>query len=146
MNIQPDFEELLRFLEERRVDYMIVGGYAVAFHGYVRFTKDIDIFYDNSPENVKRLADALEDFGFSGEEIPRGKLEGAGNIVSFGVEPVRVDLINEIDGVSFAEARPRAARGKYGRIEANFISRDDLLKNKRTAQRTQDMADAEKLE
>jgi hypothetical protein len=64
MNIQPDFEEFLRLLETHQVDYMIVGGYAVAFHGYVRFTKDIDIFFASSPPNIERLRHALAEFGF----------------------------------------------------------------------------------
>ena len=63
MNIQPDFEDFLRLLEGRQVDYMIVGGYAVAFHGFPRFTKDIDIFFDTSRENVDRLRQVVVEFG-----------------------------------------------------------------------------------
>src|SRR4030042_6188342 len=71
MNIQPDFEELLRLLEENNVEYLIVGGYAVAFHGYPRFTKDIDIFFDLSPANVDRLCHVLVEFGFQEGRVPR---------------------------------------------------------------------------
>ena len=71
MNIQPDFEDFLRLLEGHQVDYMIVGGYAVAFHGYPRFTKDIDIFFDRSDDNIKRLQRAVVEFGF--QEV-KGKI------------------------------------------------------------------------
>ncbi len=70
MNTHPDFEELLRLLEEHRVDYMIVGGYAVAFHGYPRFTKDIDVLFRADNDNAMRLRDALCAFGFSREDLP----------------------------------------------------------------------------
>ena len=146
MNTQPDFEELLRLLEEHRVEYMIVGGYAVAFHGYPRFTKDIDIFYEASRENIERLRHALERFGFGPPELADDLFEMRGQIVTFGVVPVRVDLLNDIDGVSFAEALPHAVRGTYGQTQVTFIGREDLIRNKRSTPRAKDKADAEELE
>ena len=145
MNTQPDFEELLRLLEEHRVDYMIVGGYAVAYHGYPRFTKDIDIFYDGSSLNIQRLRCALTDFGFGENDVPADLFATKGEIVTFGVVPVRVDLLNDIDGVIFADARTRAVRGAYGRTEVTFISRDDLVRNKLSTERAKDKADVEEL-
>ena len=76
MNIHPDFEELLRLLEEHGVDYMIVGGYAVAYHGYPRFTKDIDVFFDATNDNVGRLRQALIAFGFPEQDLPPRSLHG----------------------------------------------------------------------
>lgn len=145
MNTQPDFEELLRLLEENRVDYMIVGGYAVAFHGYPRFTKDIDIFYDNSPPNLQNLRRALIAFGFGENDVSVESFADKGDIVTFGVVPVRVDLLNDIDGVSFADALTRAVRGTYGRTPVTFISRDDLVRNKLSTARAKDKADVEEL-
>lgn len=107
MNIHPDFEELLRLLEEHEVEYMIVGGYAVAYHGYPRFTKDIDIFFNFSQENACRIQRALVDFGFKENEVPIQAFTTLGNVLTFGVVPSRVDLINEIDAVSYEEARKR---------------------------------------
>ena len=69
MNIQPDFKELLALLEKHQVEYMIVGGYAVAFHGYPRFTEDIDVYFENSDENINKIISALIEFGFSEDEL-----------------------------------------------------------------------------
>ena len=123
MTIQPDFEEFLRLLETHQVDYMIVGGYAVAFHGYVRFTKDMDIYFDASSANIDRLRQVLIEFGFREETVPRETLSTVGNVIVIGVAPVRIDLVNRIDGVDFADARPNALRGKYGGVDVNFIGR-----------------------
>ena len=145
MNTHPDFEELFRFLEEHHVDYMIVGGYAVAFHGYPRFTKDIDIFFDASPKNIARLRAALVAFGFTQEDLPEDAFAKKGNILTFGVVPSRVDLLNDIDGVRYADAKPNVVRGAYGGVEVTFIGRDDLIRNKRATPRAQDKVDAEEL-
>ena len=146
MTIHPDFNDLLRSLEEHRVDYMIVGGYAVAFHGAPRYTKDIDVFYDNGAENVARLQDALVAFGFSRSEVPAEIFTESGSIVTLGAVPTRVDFVNEIDGVDFALAKPNAVRGRYGDAEVTFIGRADLIRNKRSTHRTRDQSDAEELD
>lgn len=146
MRIQQDFEELLGFLEENEVKYLIVGGYAVAFHGYPRFTKDLDIFYKNTIENIARLRKALLDFGFTPADIPVEIFSVEGTILTFGIEPVRVDLINEIDGVAFDSAYDNRVKSRYGRFEVAFIGREDLLRNKRSTKRLKDKADVEELE
>ena len=145
MNIQPDFEEFLRLLEERRVEYMIVGGYAVAFHGFPRFTKDMDIFFDASPENIEPLRRVLVEFGFPEQELPPEMFKTSDTIISFGVEPVRIDLINDIDGIAYSEASARKVRGRYGRVEVSYIGLEDLIRNKRATPRAKDKADVEEL-
>ena len=145
MNIQHGFEEFLRLLETHRVDYMIVGDYAVAIHGFPRFTKDIDIFFDSSADNVERLRQTLIEFGFHEDSLSRESLEQLGNVIVIGIAPVRIDLLNRIDGLTFAEARPNIVRGRYGDVEASFISREDLLRNKRSTSRIKDRADVEEL-
>jgi len=145
MSAQLHFEEFLRSLEKNRVDYMVVGGYAVAFHGNPRFTGDIDIFYDDSSENVARLRQALMDFGFPESDIPERLFKSKGDILTFGVPPIRVDLLNEIDGVVYSEAKPNIVRGRYGDLEANFIGIEDLRKNKSATKRAKDKADLEEL-
>jgi len=145
MNIQQDFEELLKLLEEHKIEYLIVGGYAVAFHGYPRFTKDIDVFYNISAINIQRLQKALEKFGFTTKDLPAELFYSKGNIITFGIEPVRVDIINEISGVEFNDAWKKRVRGKYGTAQVNFINKTDLIKNKTSTPRLQDKADAEKL-
>ena len=146
MNIHPDFEELLRLLEEHDIEYMIVGGYAVAYHGFPRFTKDIDLFFRLTSENAIRLRQALVVFGFREEELPIEAFTTTGNVLTFGMAPTRVDLINEIDGVTYDEARPTVVRGKYGAVEVTFIGLADLLKNKKSTPRTKDKGDVEELE
>ncbi|MEW6355556.1 MAG: nucleotidyltransferase [Planctomycetota bacterium] len=146
MTTQPDFEELLRLFEENKVRYMIIGGYAVAYHGYPRFTKDIDIFFANSPDNVKRVRAALLAFGFSESEAPESLLAEMGNIIRFGVPPVQVDLVNQIDGVTFEETERNAVRGRYGRVQVSFIGKTDLIRNKRASGRPRDQVDADALE
>lgn len=146
MNIHPDFEELLRLLEKHRIEYMIVGGYAVAFHGYPRFTKDIDVFFRLTGENALRLRDALVAFGFREEDLPIEAFSTAGNVLTFGVAPTRIDLINEIDGVTYDEARPNVVRGRYGDVEVPFIGLADLVKNKKATPRAKDKGDVEELQ
>lgn len=145
MNTHPDFEELFRLLEEHHVDYMIVGGYAVAFHGYPRFTKDVDIFFEFSSRNVARLRAALVAFGFEEQNLPEEAFTTRGNILTFGAAPSRVDLINDIDGVRYADAKPNVARGAYGKVEVPFIGLDELIQNKRATSRAQDKVDVEEL-
>ena len=146
MNTQPDFEELLKLLEENNVEYLVVGGYAVAFYGYPRFTKDIDIFYNLEKGNINRIKSSLIAFGFPEEALPDELFTEKGNIIKFGIEPVRIDLLNEIDGVRFDEIVNEKVRGRYGKVEISFISRKDLIANKRASGRIQDLADIEKLE
>lgn len=145
MNIQQDFKELLALLEKHEVDYMIVGGYAVAFHGFPRFTKDIDIFFLASKVNIERIIEALVEFGFSKTELKSEIFLPEGDIITFGVAPVRVDFINKIDGVDYSDAEPRRVRGKYGDNEVYFIGKEDLLQNKKSTTRAKDMADVEEL-
>lgn len=145
MNIQSDFEEFLQLLEDHKVDYMIVGGYAVAFHGHPRFTKDIDIFFDVSPPNPQRIRHVLIAFGFSEDSIPIDALQTPGNVLVIGVPPVRIDLVNQIDGVSFEDARSNTVRGRYGKAEVTFIGLKDLICNKSSTNRAKDKADVEEL-
>lgn len=145
MNTHADFEDFLRLLEVHRVDYMIVGGYAVAYHGYPRFTKDLDIFFADDPENLQRLQQALIAFGFQATTVPLEALGRPGAVLAIGIEPVRIDLLNRIAGVTFEEARPRTVRGRYGAREVTFIGLVELLRNKRSTGRQRDLGDVEEL-
>jgi hypothetical protein len=145
MNTQPDFEDFLRLLEVHRVDYMIVGGYAVAYHGFPRFTKDIDIFFSDAGDNLVRLQATLVDFGFQPATVPIETLAKADAVLAVGIEPVRIDLLNRIDGVTFKDARANAVRGRYGSVEVTFIGKEDLLRNKRVSGRHRDLGDVEEL-
>jgi hypothetical protein len=145
MNIHPDFEDFLRFLNDEEVDFLIVGGYAVAFHGYVRATNDMDLFFRNTEETIAKIAKALERFGLptTGEE--RKRFSDPGNIIRMGVPPVRMEMINNISGVSFAEAWDHRVKGMYGQTLAWYISLPDLLRNKRASGRPKDLVDFDEL-
>jgi len=146
MKPHSDFEEFLQLLEDQEVEYVIVGGYAVAFHGYPRFTKDLDVFFFNHPDNIQRLRKALLRFGFEENSITEEILSHHGNIITFGLEPMRIDLMNEIDGVDFKEASENVTRGHYGSTSVPFIGKEALLKNKKATPRLRDQSDAEELE
>ena len=143
-NIQPDFEEFLRLLEEQKVEYLVVGGYAVAHHGFPRYTKDLDIFYRRSGENIGRLKRALIEFGFDETSFAPSDFS-SGQILKIGIEPLRIDLLNEIDGVVFEHAITQKMRDRYGQVEISYIGKKDLMKNKESSGRPQDLADLEKL-
>jgi hypothetical protein len=145
MNIQKDFEEFLRLLNGKKVEYVIVGGYAVAFHGHVRFTKDLDILFRNSPQNIIKLRNVLNQFGFPGDSLEDVAFSEQGKVVRMGISPVMIELINAISGISFETAWNNRVQGPFGAVKVNFLSKKDLLKNKKAAGRKQDLADIEKL-
>ncbi len=145
MNTHPDFEEFLKLLSENHIEYMIIGGYAVAYHGFPRFTKDLDIFYLNSPENIRRIRDILIQFGYSPDSIT-DDIFAEDNIVRFGHPPARIDLLNKIDGLTFPEAQTHCNHGQYGKAKVIFIGRNDLIKNKKASGRAKDLLDVETLE
>ncbi|HMD68250.1 MAG TPA: DUF6036 family nucleotidyltransferase [Chitinivibrionales bacterium] len=145
MNIHEDFEEFLKLLNKRNVDFIIVGGYAVAFHGYVRTTKDLDILFRNTPQNIRNLRSALNHFGFPDDSLEDVAFSEQGKIIRMGVSPVMIELINAISGVSFEKAWENRIRGSYGKVTAFYLSKPDLLKNKKASGRPQDIADIEEL-
>ena len=143
--IPRDFLEFLRLLNRHRVRYLIVGGYSVAYHGYPRYTGDIDIFVALSARNATALARVFRDFGFgSGAPKPAAFLQ-PGYVIRLGREPMRLEILNEIDGVRFEQCYTRRVRVRIGGCAMNFIGYEDLLKNKRSAGRPKDLVDLETL-
>jgi hypothetical protein len=145
MIIHKDFEELFLILNKRSVDYVIVGGYAVAFHGYVRATKDIDVLFRNTPGNIDQLISALSDFGLTGDDIKRPLFSKQGSIIRLGVSPVMLELINAVSGLTFDEIWEYRVQGSYGDAPVHYISRDHLLINKRASGRPRDLLDIDEL-
>ena len=144
--IPRDFLEFLRLLGRHRVKYLVVGGYSVAYHGYPRYTGDIDIYVAISPRNATALVKVFRDFGF-GEDGPNAAaFQHRGHVVRIGREPMRLEILNEIDGVTFDECYACRTRARLGGLTANFIGLDELLKNKRRAGRPKDLADVAVLE
>ena len=145
MEVQRDFEELLESFNGNRVEYLIVGGYALAFHGAPRYTGDLDIFVRPTPENAHRLMSSLADFGFGAVGLSEADFSSPGKVVQLGVPPVRVDLITGIEGVAWESAWSGRAAGNYGRVPAPFIGRKEFIENKRAVGRKKDLADIEAL-
>jgi len=132
-------------LNSRRVEYLLVGGYAVGFHGYSRPTGDLDVWIAVSPENAERVRQALVEFGFSQENVPANLFTDPDRIVRMGVPPVRLEIITAISGVDFAPCYAGRVRAEIDGIPVNVIALDDLKANKRAAGRHKDLNDLEQL-
>jgi hypothetical protein len=143
----PDVAEFLRILASHRVRYLVVGGEAVIHYGYARLTGDIDVYYESAPENAERLFASLRDF-WSGSIpgiVDAGELIIPGTIIQFGVPPNRIDLLNQIDGVSFDECWRNRTETNVpapgGDVQVIFIGLTELIKNKETSDREKDRDD-----
>jgi predicted nucleotidyltransferase len=146
VDLPRDFKDLLEAFGRAEVEYAIVGGYAVAFHGRVRATKDVDILLGGEPSNLERAAVALADFGAPTNVANAVRALGADEVAYFGQPPMRVDLLRTIDGVSTHEVIARAVTVTLDEIEMRVIALDDLILNKRAAGRPRDIEDANYLE
>lgn len=141
-----DFKKLLESLNANGVRYLLVGGYAVGFHGYGRTTNDIDIFVANDQKNAESIVAALSDFGFGVNELSADLFTRKDSLVVLGVEPFSVDILNYLTGVNFEDAYGRRKIVTSENIEISLISLDDLVENKRATGRYKDLADIEYLE
>lgn len=140
-----DFAELVAALNRNKVEFVIVGAHAVAFHGYARGTKDLDILIRSTPVNIPRVLAALKDFGFGSLGLKEADFTGE-NVVQLGYPPNRVDFLSGISGVATERAWKTRVKGTYQGLPAYFISRECLLENKRAADRGQDRLDVQKLD
>ncbi|HSW01145.1 MAG TPA: nucleotidyltransferase [Sedimentisphaerales bacterium] len=145
MDIRNDFKELLELFNKHKVEYLIVGGYALAFHGAPRVTGDIDLFVRPANENAERILLALDEFGFGSLNLSKEDFTTPGMIVQLGVPPVRIDILTRVSGVPWEKADAGKVAGFYADTPVHFIGREDFLVNKRTTGRAKDMADIEAL-
>ncbi len=145
MEVQPDFKELLALFNEHRVSYVIVGGYALAFHGVPRYTGDLDIYVNPDRDNAQRIVAALDAFGFASLGLKATDFEQPDQVVQLGFAPVRIDLITSITGVSWDEAVVGRVSSTYGAVPVYYIGREQLVSNKRATGRKRDLADLEAL-
>ncbi len=146
MDLDRDFKEFLALLAANKVDYLIVGDYAVAFHGHPRYTGDIDIWVKPSQENAAKLVKALDGFGF--DAGPLAELDFEAETIAFhlGVPPVIIDILNKIAGVKFDQCFANKAEIEMEGLRINYISYQDLLTNKKASGRLQDLSDLENLQ
>jgi hypothetical protein len=148
IDLNDDFRDLLVELFDAGARFVVVGGYAVAFHGYPRATKDLDVLVQAEPENARRVYAALEKFGAPLDtfDVRTEDFASYDGVLQLGVPPRRIDILNRVDGITFAEA---AADGETFEVEGRaipIIGRSALIKNKRAAGRDQDLVDVKVLE
>ncbi|UCE67591.1 MAG: hypothetical protein JSU85_06160 [Candidatus Zixiibacteriota bacterium] len=145
MKVQQDFKELLESFNARKVDYVIVGAYALAFHGAPRYTGDMNILVKPDGDNARRILDALEDFGFGDLELSSDDLTQPGRLIQLGVAPVRIDIATSITGLNWERVAANRVSGDYGEVPVYFISKEDFIANKKALGRHRDLADIEAL-
>ena len=145
ITLPPDFKEFLRLLNTHGVEYLLIGGYAVGYHGYPRATNDMDIWIAASEENARRVSHALVAFGFRPETVPPELFAQVGKVFRLGVAPVRLEILTRISGVRFEDAYPRRTVAQLEDVSFNVISLDDLRANKKAAGRPKDLGDLDNL-
>lgn len=143
--LQSDLKEFIALLNSHRADYIVVGGHAVAFHGYPRFTGDIDFFLRPTPDNAQCVLAALKDFGFGDLQIVISDLTTPNRIIQLGRPPNRIDLLTSISGVEFDDAWASRILTDLDGEQVSFLGLDELIRNKRASNREKDRADVSKL-
>ena len=143
--LPEDFKEFLRLLNDHGVEYLLIGGYAVGYYGYPRATADIDVWVALHPENAEKLTRVFTDFGMISDDITPELFLKPGNIVRMGVPPVRIEVLNEIDGVDFKQCMANANDGEVDNVPVRLISLSDLKRNKHASGRHKDLDDLEHL-
>jgi predicted nucleotidyltransferase len=145
ISLNPNFRDLLQCLNSNAVRYLVLGGYAVNFHGYHRNTKDIDIWIATDDENSHRVSQALQQFGFAPANVMASRFRDKATVHAFGREPFRVDLLTNPSGVDFDDCFKRRIETELEGVRVPFISLDDLKSNKSASGRAKDLADLEEL-
>jgi hypothetical protein len=145
MEIQADYRELFESFNSHGVEFLVVGAYALGFHGHPRYTGDIDILLGISGENPSRILKALESFGFGSLGLTEADFRAPDQVVQLGVPPVRADLLTSISGVSWDEALAGSVAGDYGGIPVRYLGRAELIRNKKATGRMKDLSDLESL-
>lgn len=145
MTLDSDFEDFVAWLNRHKVDYMIVGGYALAFHGKPRHTGDLDIWIDLSEDNAEKMEIVLKDFGMVSLGLTKEDFLQKGGITQIGYPPLRIDILNEIDGVSFEDAYKNKLILDVDGLNVYYIGLDDLIKNKQASGRKKDINDVNTL-
>ncbi|MDR4497525.1 MAG: hypothetical protein MRK02_06330 [Candidatus Scalindua sp.] len=141
-----DFREFLQLLNSKNIEYLVVGGYAVGYYGYPRATGDMDVWIAINEKNASKMVDALKEFGFALPELNKHLFLKEEKVIRMGVPPMRLEIFTSIDGVSFETCFENRMIADFGTFKVNFISKDDLLINKRASGRSQDLLDFDKLQ
>lgn len=145
IQLPPDFKEFLRLLNDKQVEYMLIGGYAVGYYGYPRFTADMDIWIAMNPVNAGKVVAALKEFGFDLPELSAELFLQADRIVRMGVPPVRLEIMTTISGVDFIACYAQRVVDILDGVEVSLISLNDLKTNKQASGRHKDLDDLDHL-
>ena len=145
MVLDENFKEFIQLLNTNDVKYLVIGGFAVAYHGYPRYTKDIDFWIWANPDNADRVLKTFEDFGFGSLGFKKEDLLDLDNIVQLGYEPNRIDLITNLEGMDFEVCFERCMEAEFEGVQIHFIGLEDLVKNKLSTGRFKDKVDAQTL-
>jgi predicted nucleotidyltransferase len=143
--LPQDFRVFLKLLNSRRIEYLLIGGYAVGYYGYPRATADMDIWIAVSKENARKVTEAIKDFGMNAPALSEGIFLEPGKIIRMGYPPIRIEVLTEISGVNFKRCYARRKEIKIDGIKVKMISLGDLLKNKKASGRHKDLNDLENL-
>jgi len=141
-----DFKEFLKLLNSKEIEYLVIGGYAVGFHGYPRATGDMDVWIAIHENNASKIVEALKQFGFDLPDLKKEIFLTEKKVIRMGIPPMRLEILTSIDGVHFEDCYKNRIVADFGDFKVNFISRDDLLQNKRSSGRPQDLVDVGKLQ
>ncbi len=143
--LPADFREFLKLLNEEEVEYLLIGGYAVGYHGYPRTTADMDVWVESSPDNAAKVVKVFRRFGMDDPNLTADLFLQRGKIIRMGVPPMRIEVLTAIDGVTFAESFARRETVVMDGLSVNLISLRDLRKNKLASGRHKDLDDLEHL-
>jgi predicted nucleotidyltransferase len=144
--LNQDFKEFVQSLNDNQVRYLVIGGYAVAFHGHPRYTKDMEIWLAMIPENASRMIEALEQFGFGTLGLKADDFLVLDQSIQLGYAPNRIDLLTTLKGVEFEKCYASRVEVEIEGVKVNFIDLENLKQNKKATGRHQDLADVENLE
>jgi predicted nucleotidyltransferase len=145
IRLPADFRDFLKLLNSHRVEYLLVGGYAVCYHGYYRNTGDMDLWIAVHPANASKMVPLIREFGFDVPELSEELFLQKGRIIRMGLEPVRIELLTEISGCEFADCYAQKVEATLDGVPVKIISLADLIKNKLKSGRLKDLDDAERL-
>ena len=145
LTLPPDFKEFLKLLKEHDVRYLLIGGYAVGYHGYARATEDMDIWVAIHPDNAQNLVSTLKAFGLDDPNLKPELFMQKPKIIRMGFPPMRLEITTFISGVEFDECYQARIVDNFDGVEVNVIDLENLKKNKKASGRTKDIADFEQL-
>jgi len=146
LQLSKDFQDLLELFNQHGVQYLVAGGYATSIYAEPRYTKDLDLWVEAEPGNAKRILSALREFGFGSVGLELSDFTRDDHVVQLGREPNRIDILTQLKGLEFLDCYPRRRLLALAGLEVPFLSKSDLITNKKAVGRLRDLADVEELE